>query len=36
LQLTPDLAKTGYTVIIRVRDHLGNQQHESRHTFQVE
>jgi hypothetical protein len=36
LQLTPDLAKTDYTVVIRVRDHVGVQEHESRHTFHVE
>jgi hypothetical protein len=36
LQLTPDLAKTDYTVVIRVRDHLGKQDHEARHTFHVE
>ena len=36
LQLTPDIAKTGYTVVIRVRDHVGERDHEARHTFQVE
>jgi hypothetical protein len=36
LQLTPDLAKTDYTVVIRVRDHLGKQEQEVRQTFRVE
>ena len=36
LQLTPDIAKTGYTVVIRVRDHVGERDHEARHMFQVE
>ena len=36
LHLTPDIAKTSYTVVIRVRDHVGQQDHEARHTFVVE
>jgi hypothetical protein len=36
LQLTPDISKGEYTVIIRIRDHLGNQEHESRNVFLVE
>jgi hypothetical protein len=36
LQLTPGLAKTDYTVIVRVRDQLAGQDYESRHTFHVE
>jgi hypothetical protein len=36
LQLTPDISKGDYTVVLRVRDALGSQEHEARHVFTVE
>jgi hypothetical protein len=36
LQLTPDITKGEYTVVIRVLDHLGDQRYESKHVFVVE
>jgi hypothetical protein len=36
LNLTPDLAKGAYTVVVTVRDRLAGQTHETRQTFLVE
>jgi hypothetical protein len=36
LSLTPDLAKGEYTIVLTVRDNIGQQTNETRHTFQVE
>jgi hypothetical protein len=36
LTLTPDLAKGPYTVVLRVRDELGNQSYETKTGFTVE
>lgn len=36
LQLTRDLAKGEYTIILKTRDRLGGKESESKHTFRVE
>ena len=36
LQLTKDLAPGEYTILLRIRDGIGNQQSESKHSFRVE
>jgi hypothetical protein len=36
LNLTPDLAKGTYTILLMVRDRLGNQTYETRHAFHVD
>jgi hypothetical protein len=36
LNLTPDLAKGTYTIVLMVRDRLGNQTYEARQTFHVD
>lgn len=36
LQLTKDLAPGEYTILLRIRDGVGNQQSESKHSFRVE
>lgn len=36
LNLTPDLAKGTYTIVLMVRDRLGNQSYEMRQTFHVD
>lgn len=36
LQLTKDLAVGEYTILLRIRDEVGGQQSESRHSFRVE
>jgi hypothetical protein len=36
LQLTKDLAPGEYTILLRIRDAVGNQQSESKHSFRVE
>lgn len=36
LQLTKDLAPGEYTILLRIRDAVGSQQSESRHSFRVE
>jgi hypothetical protein len=36
LQLTKDLALGEYSILLRIRDDVGNQQSETRHSFRVE
>ncbi len=36
LNLQPDIAKGEYTIVLRLRDELGGQTDESKHSFQVE
>ncbi len=36
LQLTKDLAPGEYTILLRIKDGIGNQQSESKHLFRVE
>jgi len=36
LSLTPDLAKGTYTILLTVRDHLGNQTYQTRQAFHVD
>lgn len=36
LNLQPDIAKGSYTILLRLRDHVAAQTHESRHTFVIE
>jgi hypothetical protein len=36
LNLQPDIAKGEYTIVLRLRDELGGQTDESKHTFQIE
>jgi hypothetical protein len=36
LQLTKDLAPGEYTIALRIRDSIGNQESESKHSFRVE
>ena len=36
LKLDPDIAKGEYTIVVTVRDQVGKQQYQSRHSFRVE
>lgn len=36
LQLTPDITKGEYTIVLKIKDGVGGQEHETRHAFRIE